>query len=293
MTRAVQFLAAFVLLLAVSNSEAQLAVSTAHPSSPSAEAAAADPDKAAIFRWIDSNVSDMNKLGLEIWNSPELSFREFKTSRALMRYLETNGFTVQKNAGGLATAFLANYGIGKPVIAFWTEEDALSGMSQKIAPIREALVPGGPGYACGHNLIAASTVEAAIAVEKFLQRSGTKGTIRVYGTPAEEAGGGKEYMLEDGLFKDVDVLLGWHPSGVTRTEFEYTKAFTELHAHFKGVASHASVSPDQGRNALHALELMDVSVNYLREQLKEDSKRLPSKYISRSGARCGIECSAK
>src|SRR6185437_5502186 len=157
MRRTVQVLAVFVLLLAVSKSEAQLALTTARPSGPSAEAVAADPDKAAIFRWIDSNVSGMNKLGLEIWNTPELSFREFKTSRAVMQYLQGNGFDVEKNAAGMPTAFEATYGTGKPVVAFWMEEDALIGLSQKPEPVREPITPGAPGHACGHNHVAAST----------------------------------------------------------------------------------------------------------------------------------------
>jgi len=225
-----------------------------------------------MFRWIESNDTGMNKLGLEIWSTPELSFREFKTSRAVMQYLQQNGFAVEKNAAAMPTAFVATFGSGKPVVAFWLEEDALMGLSQKPDTVREPITPGAPGHACGHNLIAASTATAAVAVKNFLQRTGTKGTIRVYGTPAEEAGGGKEYMREAGLFKEVDIMLGWHPSSDTRSQFEYTKAAAELHVHFQGVSSHASVSPDQGRNALHAVELMDTGVNFLREQLKEDAR---------------------
>ncbi|HYT75779.1 MAG TPA: amidohydrolase [Vicinamibacterales bacterium] len=233
---------------------------------------ALDADKAAAFDWLDRNADAMKALGMELWRTPELSFREFKSSRALIRYLGSNGFAVTANAAGLPTAFVASSGSGKPVVAFWTEEDALAGMSQKAVPAREPVVPGGPGHACWHNLIGPSTAAAAVAVAQFLQRTGATGTIRVYGTPAEETGGGKDFMLDAGMFKDVDVLLGWHPSTNTRTEFEYSKAMAEMHFHFKGVASHASVSPDQGRSALHAVELMNAGVNSLREQLKEDAR---------------------
>jgi len=146
----------------------------------------------------------------------------------------------------------------------------LAGMSQRSAPAREPIVAGGPGHACWHNLIGPSTAAAAVAAARFLERTRTTGTIRVYGTPAEETGGGKDFMLGAGLFGDVDVLLGWHPSTNTRTEFEYSKAMVEMHFRFKGVASHASVAPDKGRSALHAVELMDAGVNALREQLRED-----------------------
>jgi aminobenzoyl-glutamate utilization protein B len=232
----------------------------------------ADRDKAAAFDWIDRNGETMNALAIELWRTPELSFREFKSSRTLIRYLESDGFAVTVGVGGMPTAFVASAGSGKPVVAFWTEEDALAGMSQKVASVREPVVAGGPGHACWHNLIGPSTAAAAIAVAQFLKRTNTVGTIRVYGTPAEESGGGKDFMLNAGVFKDVDVLLGWHPSSNTRTEFEYTKAMAELHFRFQGVASHASVAPDKGRSALHAVELMDAGVNALREQLKEDAR---------------------
>src|SRR3954471_11134963 len=233
---------------------------------------ALDADKAAAFDWLDRNAAAMQALCLELWRTPEVSFREFKSSRALIRYLRDNGFAVTANAEGLSTAFVASSGSGNPVVAFWTEEDALAGMSQKAVPGREPVVAGGPGHACWHNLIGPSTVAAAVATAQFLQRTGTTGTIRVYGTPAEETGGGKDFMLAADLFKDVDVLLGWHPSINTRTEFEYSKAMAEMHFRFKGVASHASVAPDKGRSALHAVELMDAGVNALREQLKEDAR---------------------
>jgi len=240
------------------------------PTKTDASAATLDADKAVAFDWVDRNAETNKALGVELWGTPELSFREFKSSRTLIRYLEGNGFTVTTNAAGMPTAFVASAGSGKPVVAFWTEEDALAGMSQRAAPAREPIVAGGPGHACWHNLIGPSTVAAAVATAQFLQRTGTTGTIRIYGTPAEETGAGKDFMLGADLFRDVDVLLGWHPSTNTRTEFEYSKAMAEMHFRFKGVASHASVAPDKGRSAIHAVELMDAGVNALREQLKED-----------------------
>lgn len=235
-------------------------------------AEALDPDKEAAFEWIDANLNATNQLSLEIWNDAELSFHEFKSSQAIVRFLESNGFTVEKGAGGIPTAFVASYGSGKPVIAFYGEYDALADISQKPEPARATLIPGAPGHACGHNLIGSSTAAAAVATAKFMQRKGLKGTLRYYGTPAEESGSGKEYMLEAGLFKDVDVLLGWHPQDKTRVTFEYSKAIAEMHFRFTGVAAHASVAPYLGRNALHGVELMDAGVNFLREQLKEDAR---------------------
>ena len=231
-----------------------------------------DPDKAAAFDWIDANLDDTNRLSLEVWNAAELSFREFKSSRAIVRYLEANGFTVEKGAAGISTAFVASYGNGKPVIAFYGEYDALADISQKPEPMRAALIAGAPGHACGHNLIGSSTAAAAVAVAKFMQAKGIRGTLRYYGTPAEESGSGKDYMLDAGLFKDVDVLLGWHPQDTTRVVFEYSKALAEMHFEFRGIAAHASSAPYLGRSALHGVELMDAGVNFLREQLKEDAR---------------------
>ena len=231
---------------------------TVRPEAGTADASAAAPvdaDKAAAFNWIDRNTNEMKALGTELWGTPELSFREFKSSRTLIRYLENNGFTVATSVAGMSTAFVASAGSGRPTVAFWTEEDALAGMSQKAAPVREPIIAGAPGHACWHNLIGPSTAAAAVAVAQFLRRTGAAGTIRVYGTPAEETGGGKDFMLDAGLFKDVDALLGWHPSTTTRTEFEYTKAMAEMHFRFKGVASHASVARDEGRSALHVRDL--------------------------------------
>src|SRR3954451_17755336 len=128
---------------------------------------AVDADKATAFDWLDRNADQMKALGLELWRTPELSFREFKSSRALIRYLAGNGFTVTANAADLSTAFVASSGSGNPVVAFWTEEDALAGMSQKAVPAREPVVAGGPGHACWHNLIGPSTVAAAVAVAQF------------------------------------------------------------------------------------------------------------------------------
>ena len=231
-----------------------------------------DPDKMIAFDWIDAHSEAVNKLSLDIWDAAELSFREFKSSRALISFLESNGFSVEKGIGGMTTAFVASYGSGKPVIVLFGEYDALAGMSQKAQPIRESLLAGAPGHACGHNLIGASTAAAAASVAKIMHQRNIKGTLRFYGTPAEETGSGKDYMLGAGAFKDVDILLGWHPNDRTRVTFEYSKAVAEMHFKFTGVAAHASIAPYLGRSALHGVELMDSGVNFMREQLNEDAR---------------------
>jgi aminobenzoyl-glutamate utilization protein B len=243
-------------------------ISSATVSAPMAP----DPDKEAAFRWLDTNADAMRTVSLNIWNAAELALHEYKSSRELMAYLESNGFRVEKGAAGMPTAFVANYGSGKPVIAIYGEYDALAGLSQKPETSFSPLKEGAPGHGCGHNLIGAGAAAAAVAVSKLMEGGKIKGTLRFYGTPAEEAISGKDYMLEAGLFNDVDVLLGWHPQDVTTASFQYSKAVASVRFKFKGVAAHASSAPQLGRSALKGVELMDVGVNFVREHLKEDAR---------------------
>lgn len=234
--------------------------------------AAPDTDKDAAFRWLDSNSDAMRKVSLDVWNAAELALREFKSSRALIAYLESNGFRIEREVAGLPTAFTATYGSGKPVIAIFGEYDALAGLSQKAEPSISPVTPGAPGHGCGHNLIGAGSAAAAVAVSRLIQTGKLKGTLRFYGTPAEEALGGKNYMSEAGLFKDVDALLGWHPQDQTYAGFQSSKAVASVRFKFKGVAAHASSAPQVGRSALKGVELLDVGVHFMREHLKEDAR---------------------
>ncbi len=231
-----------------------------------------DADKEAAFRWLDANADTMRKVSLNIWNAAELALREYKSSRELMANLESNGFRVEKGVAGMPTAFVAIYGSGKPVIAIYGEYDALAGLSQKAESSFVPLTEGAPGHGCGHNLIGAGSAAAAVAVSKLMEAGKIKGTLRFYGTPAEESVSGKTYMLEAGLFNDVDVLLGWHPQDATTASFQYSKAVASVRFKFKGVAAHASSAPQLGRSALKGVELMDVGVNFAREHLKEDAR---------------------
>lgn len=172
----------------------------------------------------------------------------------------------------MPTAFIATYGGGKPVIAIYGEYDALAGLSQKAEASISPITEGAPGHGCGHNLIGAGAAGAAVAVSKWMEMGKIKGTLRYYGTPAEESIGGKGYMLEAGLFKDVDVILGWHPQDVTKAGFQYSKAVASVRFKFKGVAAHASSAPQLGRSALKGVELTDVGVNFMREHIKEDAR---------------------
>jgi aminobenzoyl-glutamate utilization protein B len=234
--------------------------------------AAPDADKEAVFRWLDANAEGMRQVSLNLWNSPEPPLHEYKSSRELMAHLESNGFRVEKGVAGMPTAFVAAYGNGKPVIAIYGEYDALPGLSQKPEASQSPLIEGAPGHGCGHNLLGAGATAAAVAVSKWMEAGKIKGTLRFYGTPAEEAFGGKAYMLEAGLFDEVDVLLAWHPFDVTTAGFQYSKAAASVRFKFRGVAAHASIAPQLGRSALKGVELTDIGVNFMREHLKEDAR---------------------
>jgi len=184
-----------------------------------ASSPAPDADKEAAFRWLDANADAMRRVSLNIWNAAEVALHEYKSSRELMAYLESNGFHVEKGVAGMPTAFVANYGSGKPVIAIYGEYDALAGLSQKPETSFSPLKEGAPGHGCGHNLIGAGSAAAAVTVSKLMEAGKIRGTLRFYGTPAEESIGGKAYMLEAGLFKDADVLLCLHPPAVTTARF--------------------------------------------------------------------------
>src|SRR5712692_3755093 len=213
-------------------------------------ARAQDREKDLAFQWVDQNAAPIQKVSLNIWRYAELALREFKSSRELIAYLESNGFRVEKGVAGMPTAFIASYGSGKPIIAIYGEFDALAGLSQKAEPVRAAVIEDRPGHGCGHSLFGTASASGAIAVKKAMEAGTLKGTLRFYGTPAEEALGGKNYMLEAGAFDDVDVLLGWHPGSVTQAGFGYSKAVVDVRFRFKGLPAHASTSPHLGRSAL-------------------------------------------
>jgi aminobenzoyl-glutamate utilization protein B len=229
-----------------------------------------DADKETAFHWVDENADTIRKVSLNIWNSPEIALHEFKSSRELMAFLESNGFRVEKGVANLPTAFIATYGTGRPVVALYGEYDALPGLSQNADSERRPIVEGGPGHGCGHNLIGTGAAAAAIALSKLLQAGRIKGTLRYYGTPAEESEAGKSYMLEAGLFDDVDALLGWHPQENTWAGFQYSKAAVSVHFIFTGVSAYAGNSPQVGRSALKGAELLEIGVNFMREHVKDD-----------------------
>ena len=172
----------------------------------------------------------------------------------------------------MPTAFVASYGSGRPAIGILAEYDALPGLSQQVAPVPRERAGVTAGHGCGHSIFGTGSAAAAIAVKQLLESGALKGTIRLYGTPAEETGIGKTYMLRDGIFKNDDVVFGWHAGDVTTARYSYSKAVVSVKFHFSGLPAHASSSPHEGRSALDAVELMNHGVNYMREHVKEDAR---------------------
>ncbi len=208
----------------------------------------------------------------QIWESPELGFHESKSSSLLSGELGKAGFMVQKGVAGMPTAFVASWGSGKPVIAVLGEFDALPGLSQKDVPEKQAIIDGAPGHGCGHNLLGSASALAVVAVKEEMQARGLKGTIRYYGTPAEEGGGGKVYMLNAGLFRDVDVVLAWHPGDSNRANLRSCMATIGAKFRFHGVAAHAAGAPEKGRSALDGAMVMLNAVEFLREHVPEGTR---------------------
>ncbi len=225
-----------------------------------------------VVNYIESNRSLFIDISMKIWEYAELGLQEFKSSKLLADTLETAGFHVKRGVSGMPTAFVASWGKGKPVIGIMGEFDALPGLSQKPVPWREPLKPGAPGHGCGHNIHGTSGLAAVMAVKRVMELKGVKGTIRFYGTPAEENFSGKVYMVRDGLFDDVDAVISHHPADMNAVTLMSSLAVKSARFHFYGVASHAAASPEEGRSALDGVELMNVGVNYLREHVIQEAR---------------------
>ncbi len=207
-----------------------------------------------------------------IWNYAEVGYQEEKSSALLQDMLSKEGFKIQKGVAGIPTAFVASYGEGQPVLGILGEYDALPGLSQDSLPSRKIMQEGAAGHACGHHLFGVGSAAAAIAVKNWMVATRQKGTIRVYGTPAEEGGSGKVYMVRAGLFKDVDAVLHWHPADSNSASPGTSLANMSAKFRFKGVAAHAAAAPERGRSALDGVEAMNHMVNMMREHVPSDAR---------------------
>jgi len=229
-------------------------------------------NKQAVIKSVDSKKKALTALSDEIWAYAEVAFQETKSSKALADYAESKGFKVERGVAEIPTAFVATYGSGKPVIGVLGEFDALPGISQKTQPTKEAFQGGGAGHGCGHNLFGVGSLAAAISIKELIEQGKLKGTIKFYGTPAEESGNGKVYMARAGLFNDLDLCFDWHPGTMTEAATQSSTALVEYNIEFFGKAAHAAGDPWNGRSALDGLELFTDGINMLREHIKPTSR---------------------
>lgn len=228
--------------------------------------------KEEAIHTIQSGYSVYKGIALQIWNYAEVGYKEEKSSALLQKALSDNGFNIKAGVAGMPTAFVASYGSGKPVIAILAEFDALPGLSQEAVPEKKPIEGKNAGHGCGHHLFGTASVAAGIEIKKMLAEKKFAGTVRVYGTPAEEGGDGKVYMVREGLFNDVDVVVHWHPGDANAVEMDKTLAIISAKFRFHGISSHASASPERGRSALDAVEAMDNMVNMMREHVPQETR---------------------
>jgi aminobenzoyl-glutamate utilization protein B len=227
----------------------------------------------ALAAAIDAGKDRYAQIARQIWEFAELGYQENRSSALLQRTLADAGFAVRQGVAGMPTAFVASYGSGKPIVAIIGEFDALPGMSQAAGEAaRRPVTAGAPGHACGHNLLGTASAAAAIAVRDWLAAGGRSGTVRYYGSPAEEGGGGKVYMVREGLFDDVDAIVGWHPSDENDADPAGSLATIAGTFRFYGQAAHAAMAPDKGRSALDALEAFDYMLNLMREHVPQETR---------------------
>jgi aminobenzoyl-glutamate utilization protein B len=225
-----------------------------------------------VLGTLDSRRDHYADVAKQIWNFAELGYQETKSSALLQSELTSAGFTVKAGVAEIPTAFVASYGGGKPIIAIVGEFDALPGLSQAAVPTRQPIASSIAGHACGHHLFGTASTAAAIAVKQWLESQHKTGTIRFYGTPAEEGGSGKVYMVRAGLFNDVDAVVTWHPGD--RNDVSPVSNLANIGAKFRfhGVAAHAAAAPDKGRSAVDAVEAMDNMVNMMREHVPQETR---------------------
>lgn len=225
-----------------------------------------------ILDFVDSRADQIETLSSALWEYAEVGYQEEKSTAVLQKALAEEGFEIENGVAGIPTAFVASYGEGSPVIAILAEMDALPGINQAAVPTRQLVEGKDAGQACGHHLFGAGSTEAAIAVKHWLKRTGNKGTIRLYGTPAEEGGSGKVYMVRAGLFDDVDVALHWHPSDRNTAAAETTLANRSAKFRFHGVSAHAAFAPEKARSALDGVEAFNFMANMMREHVPQETR---------------------
>jgi len=235
-------------------------------------AAAVNANKEATINALNASYEADKKTALQIWDFAEVGYKENKSSALHIQHLKEAGFTVETGVAGIPTAFVATYGNGSPAIGILAEYDALPGLAQNAVPEKSIIAGKNAGHACGHHLFGTASVSAGIAIKELIASGKLKGTIKVYGCPAEEGGSGKVFLVRAGLFNDLDAVIHWHPNDANTVTT--TSALANKSAKFKfyGIAAHAAASPELGRSALDAVEAMDNMVNMMREHIPQETR---------------------
>lgn len=221
---------------------------------------------------LDAQYDKYKAIAFDIWGHAEVGYKEYKSSELLQKTLSEAGFTVQAGVADIPTAFVATFGSGKPVIGILAEYDALPGLAQTADPVKTPRSGKIAGHACGHHLFGAASVAAAIELKNTILKNKMQGTIKLYGTPAEEGGSGKVYMTREGLFNGVDIVLHWHPGDGNSSNPSSSLANISAKFRFKGISAHAAGAPDRGRSALDGVEAMDNMVNMMREHIPQETR---------------------
>ena len=225
----------------------------------------------SIIKELEKNQEAYGVISQQIWDYAEMGYLEEQSSALLQKTLSDEGFTIRKGVAGIPTAFIAEYGSGKPVVAILGEYDALPGLSQERVPEQKSAGKAA-GHACGHHLFGTASAAASISVKNWMKKNKVKGTIRFYGTPAEEGGSGKVYMVREGLFNDVDAVLHWHPGDRNQANAGAALANKSAKFRFYGISAHAAGAPHKGRSALDGVEAMNMMVNMMREHVPQDAR---------------------
>ncbi len=225
-----------------------------------------------VMKFVDSRYEQTAGLARDLWEFAEVGYQEVKSSALIKETLAAEGFEIESGIAGIPTAFVASFGTEGPIIGILAEYDALPGINQDDLPTRSPIQGKLAGQACGHNLYSAGSVAAAIAIKHWLEDTGTAGVVRLYGTPAEEGGSGKVYLVRHGSFADVDVVMHWHGAGQNTAAARTTLANRSAKFRFRGVSAHAAGAPERARSALDGVEAFNYMVNLMREHVPQETR---------------------
>lgn len=229
-------------------------------------------DTSEVTTAVDARADVAGQVAKKLWTWAEVGYQEVRSSGLLQDILRKEGFSVKPGVADIPTAFVASWGKKGPVIAILAEFDALPGINQDASPERTPVEGKAAGHACGHNLFGAGSVTAALALKDWLARTGIAGVVRVYGSPAEEGGSGKVYMVRAGLFDDVDFALHWHPGDENSAAAKTSLANRSAKFRFRGVSAHAAGAPEKARSALDGVEAFNFMVNMMREHVPQTTR---------------------